>query len=875
MCQYDFDDYCPRDLTLFDVIDPAFTKHTNYHKNNYSLVAGGFFYEYSRLDPSSNVTCGALSWDLSCHSVCNYAYVCHSNDYCNFYNDENNEKNVICGPKIERLIAGDQWDVVQDPYSITLVAQITKYEINLRCHLTSESTFGWLVDDDRSASGVVSWEKQTIKMELNEMENSEQWKSFLTVGLKFTCIANNKNPYTISANTTVTLRGIQTVEYGESQPFFCSPEKNETFVWKIDGKIDDEKTKNEENITFRYNHPKRVFIECGDTNGINLARFTMDVCAIEKTQQGLRYYTMTSIPIIFATLTLSTLTLPQILTTARSKEPKNSMVETQALLATKKATIILGLQLLLLPLYSSFSFLMDVMTDYMAFITYLLTGHPYFGLATLGLISFSSIVTSTVAATSVFFNGEKSRDYEPLTKSKFRRFFSYFLMYCNLGPILIQFQLFFTNLEILKLTRLGKMIPFDLRMKQERIVKLLKTLAICELVCESLGQGILQAYILSQQLGRDDICLPPQGTMHWNMTRKDTDWLEETGFISYDTQSGEKGFDTGCTCENWIATGADHCYHSDFLGERGNELINLKCYIADCSTTKYKFSIIFPFIQVISSLLQISFALTHLGAVKNLQHVESLTRTLKKVIFYFLTYFYFITSLFTALLLSTYLAYNGNGLWQMLAFLCVFRLILPETTSARKYLAPWLVRVLTILLPLIAYIPFYYLLWLEAQNESSCMEMVRNRITVHMRKDKALGQDIAAYYATADQAEATVINYLRNSEFFPLSLKAIENDANNKLPNSTDEAVFNFRNSFNVFGHFFLWTGWLVMADAIIMSLFLIYWIFVVRSFQTVPNMNKLVNRMTGKMSLSFMNSESPVAFAAAAASTGGDNGCI
>ena len=52
-----------------------------------------------------------------------------------------------------------------------------------------------------------------------------------------------------------------------------------------------------------------------------------------------------------------------------------------------------------------------------------------------------------------------------------------------------------------------------MRRKRERIVRLLIKLAVSELVCESLGQGILQAYILSKQLGREDICLPDQNLL--------------------------------------------------------------------------------------------------------------------------------------------------------------------------------------------------------------------------------------------------------------------------------------------------------------------------------------------------------------------------
>ena len=878
-CHFDCQDFCSSDLTLFDSVDPYFPRHPNYHQNKYGLTVGGSIYEYSRLDPNSNVTCKQLEWGLSCKRVCNHKSVCHesSTKYCSFLKDVNDTKRVECIPKISILVSksSDSWETIQDTYSKSLVASADRSEIKLQCDFTSESNFSWSINGERSMNEVKAWDDQKINVNLKKNENADQWKQFLNEGLKFTCFAKNTYPYPMSMNSTVTLKGIQTVNYGESQSFVCKRTNNETFIWKKDGKVVEGKKKGSETLTFKYSQPKRVFVECDNEDGINIAKYTMDVCAIEENQQNLRYFTMLMIPAIFTSLALFTLILPKIVKTSRTAEPleiepKERMGKNRTFTATNKATILLGMQLLLLPICSSFSFLLDVMTDYMAFFTYLLTGHPYFGLSTLALISFSSLITSTIAATNVFFNSKTSKDYERLTKTKFRRFLSYFFMYCNLGPILIQLQLLLTNFEIMKLTRLGKMIPYHLRMKQDRIVKLLMKLVISGLVCGSLGQGILQAYILSQRLGTDNICLPSPGAMQWNMTRNESNWLSPTEFTSYDTQSGETA--SGCTCDQWIAKGADHCYLSDFLGDRGSDLPDLSCYIADCSTSKYKFSVIFPFLQVISSILQISFALTHLGAVKNLHHLASLTSTLKKAFFYALTYIYFLTSLSTALVLSTYLAFNGYGLMQMLAFLSLLRLILPETTSARRYLAPWLVRVLSVLLPLIAYLPFYYLLYTEAEKASSCTELARNRITIHMRKDKTFGQDTAAYYATADQIEKTLIDYLRNMNLFPISLKDLVNDQEHKLPTSNDEAVFNIRNSFNVFGHFFLWTGWLVMADAIITTMFLLYWVFVVRSYQTIPNMNKLVDRMSGGMSLSFMNADSPAVFSATTAAIATDH---
>ena len=87
--------------------------------------------------------------------------------------------------------------------------------------------------------------------------------------------------------------------------------------------------------------------------------------------------------------------------------------------------------------------------------------------------------------------------------------------------------------------------------------------AFCELLCESFGQGILQAYILSQELGKGDLCLPNKGTLSWNM--KIDYWPHlRRNFTSY---SSETGAETGvkCICDLWVAKGLEHCYPSAFL----------------------------------------------------------------------------------------------------------------------------------------------------------------------------------------------------------------------------------------------------------------------------------------------------------------------
>ena len=195
---------------------------------------------------------------------------------------------------------------------------------------------------------------------------------------------------------------------------------------------------------------------------------------------------------------------------------------------------------------------------------------------------------------------------------------------------------------------------------------------------------------------------------------------------------------------------------------------------------------------------------------------------------------------------STYLAnVYGQSFFQLMAFLSVLRIILPESTPAKKFLSPWVIRVLTILLPLVVHLPFYYLLNNPSQSVA-CYEQARNRITIHMRQEETFNKKIATYLTTADGLDQALEKQLNDMNLFPINLQKMvdENVAQNKLPSSTHDGIFNIRNSFNVFGHFFLWSGYLVVADMLVTLVFICYWIFVVRAYQTSPKLPKLADQM-------------------------------
>ena len=187
-------------------------------------------------------------------------------------------------------------------------------------------------------------------------------------------------------------------------------------------------------------------------------------------------------------------------------------------------------------------------------------------------------------------------------------------------------------------------------------------------------------------------------------------------FISFDTQTGSSDRRQQRRCSIWSVRGAESCYPEEFLNSQETFkkltfLDDIFCQIAECRTSRNTWKVIFPFVQVVSSVIQISFAMTHLGAVKNLVHIASMKIASKRFFFYLITFLYFLMSLGTSLVLSTYMANEYNGLYQLMAFLSILRLILPEATPAKKYFSPLILRFLTVFLPLIAHVPFYALIF--------------------------------------------------------------------------------------------------------------------------------------------------------------------
>ena len=138
-------------------------------------------------------------------------------------------------------------------------------------------------------------------------------------------------------------------------------------------------------------------------------------------------------------------------------------------------------------------------------------------------------------------------------------------------------------------------------------------------------------------------------------------------------------------------------------------------------------------------------------------------------------------------------------------------------------------RIIEVVCPLIAHVPLYaatYLLLLD--EEGGCAEQARNRITIQMHKNKVFGNQVATYLTTATEVAPTLQQRMTEMNLYPIDIRTYL-----RLPEQfkmdAGDTAFNIRNDLNVFGHFFLWTGYLIIADVTFSIMFLIYWIIVIK----------------------------------------------
>ena len=358
---------------------------------------------------------------------------------------------------------------VENPFSIFVGTALRKLTIALKCTyalpVIGARYRWWRLGKGGDASAPIA--NQAILRYVLDKKVEKYWHSFFSSGLEFLCQVST--PISIK-NKTVTVKGIQHINYGDSQIFECGSNSHlnasKYFTWKIDGKVESGRESSIELLTFKYNQPKRVFVECEDKQGNNLARYTMLVCAIEDVQQIFKLISMYIIPIAFVFLAATSIFLPiiqdkaKLLKTyvAESKHDKyvNTVLNANSKLSKDSGASVgniaisfLAFTPLLMPLCSIFFYVMDVITDYLAIIGYIFSGDYKWALGTLTLTILCAIATSATTLNSLNFGSqhESKTILNHMTKTKFRRYFAY-ISICMFSPITFQLELFLTNFEI-------------------------------------------------------------------------------------------------------------------------------------------------------------------------------------------------------------------------------------------------------------------------------------------------------------------------------------------------------------------------------------------------------------------------------------------
>ena len=741
------------------------------------------------------------------------------------------------------------------PFIFPVSREKNKVEIILNCRNEEKASYTWTSLDEEGHLVNVSSHKSSLKYVVSK-EDTKIWKKFMSIGLTFRCsVSVPFSPQNLDAR----VQGFQSFDYGLMQTFSCgqNSQSNATYKWKVDGKIVEGKEQAAENFTFSYPHPRRIFIECKNTKGTSSTEYTVTMCGREQLQEDLKSIVLCLCPT--ATIILILLTLAIRRYAAYNKTVAFDEVK---LASSPQVTIrkyIKLIPLFVLPACACMTYTFDVITDWGALVHYVVTGQTWAALATLSLILLSMIVVSIISSLGLFVqnkalqtkgNASKNdagEDFDILLNSKLSYIVSVILTLCNFGPLLVHIQLLWTNFKLWYASGEGASL---LQQRQKRILKLLMMLTMAQLLCESLGQGILQGHILSKELGKEDVCLPNKELLQFDDDTLAKRWSQVGGnFSSFgvDDANGQMGRHR-CDCEVWIAKGLDHCFPDHDLQGKGEDIVqdDLNCFIADCSTRKNLWKMVYPIIQITSSFLQISFSLTHLGAVKNLQHLVRVHT--RKVSLYLFTFSYFAISLGTSLWLVIYFANRWNNPWYvMMAGFTLFKLILPESLPLQKFmkrnnLIAWAVPMATIILPLMAHMPLYYLVHQDLHAEGSgCEEMLRNRVTLLVQGNKILNRDIVMYSTTALETQAVVNDQLNHMGMFPIDSRSLTTTfAQQALNGSLDQVVMNVRNRFNLFGHFFLWSGYLVMIDATTTILYLLFWIVLIRPHEVIDQVDDL-----------------------------------
>ena len=807
--------------TVCDTMEYLICKHTS----SLSLIAGKQIYQPS-------FTARHLS-DAAHHYL--YSEKCLN---CVF-----SDLKEIKGCTIEIKGKDTKTDALGNIHQVNIMKVTKHFEVNFQCVYDTNASYEWLLqDENRRSSEILS---ESFKLVYPIESNQKIWKQFLNKGLLFQCSIPSTRQF-----KEVRLQGIQTVDYGIPKQFVCDANSTKDYNWYIDGRKQEDKAKEIETFVFNFNHPKRVSVECENDDKSNKTSYSITMCARVKFQQNLVGYVLQGFPVVLVLFTFSS-----IVTTFLGMRGScsGSNEQSQQIQASNKTgqSIIPLITSIFLTIISCCCFCADIVTDFLTFFSYVQAGDASSSMLTLIPIILSATISSALALDNFFgSNGIMREHVKAFTKNEFLKCVLFLSMLWNLGPILINLDLMNVKIQI---WRLGLTANEHILMKREEyLTKLSVKLALTELIFESLGQGFLQAFILSKALSNNEICLPERDVFNLS-TDLAPNW-NKTKFWQFAVEQVKANIEVpkstlSCDCQSWVANGLDHCLPKEILesieGIDGSLGYATSCFVAECSSNKAELkTVVLAAIQVILSLFQVSFTMSLKANMLNLKHVLSLNIAWKKIMLVLIMFPYFLISISMSLFLSTYIAHKHNQqLLILMAFSSLFRLVLPEAALPKKCsrndptknkcsFSAYFTGAATVILPIIAHLPVYTLTQnLLLNDDKNCMETMTNDITLFMKQNVTYLGDLVTYHTSVPTAANTMKKYLNNFNFFTDELK---NVPSSMLTYANSERILSIRHGFNMFDHIFLWMGWLLLSDLILITVFLSYWIFVVRSLHIV-----------------------------------------
>ena len=210
-----------------------------------------------------------------CEEACTEPEICTFHSKCSY---EGNPPKVNC-PVIISEEKADEDISIRNPFTVNLGTSKTEYVITLKCAYATNATYNWRrtdqgpVDSINAGNERVFITDEAILRYTMDKRKKNHWNYFFAQGFHFLCEASTTSPLISNNNAQLHVKGMQSLSYGDEQTFECEQWDNGTIngtnnrtnlIWKVDGVVKKERGRGKESLIFKYDHPKRVFVECED-----------------------------------------------------------------------------------------------------------------------------------------------------------------------------------------------------------------------------------------------------------------------------------------------------------------------------------------------------------------------------------------------------------------------------------------------------------------------------------------------------------------------------------------------------------------------------------------------------------------------------------